>query len=242
MKRNVFALLATFFLFTVALSLPSAFAEGPNSPAGEKLSYKVIDGRLSVFGHVLTPRFPVKASDPPEEDDTLVGLHHSPSGRWVIIRTGRRLELEMWLYDSQTREVPRKILAGGGSHVTSYWHGDDAFEIRHAGMGYWKSDFFLSRDLGKTFQVDDLLLYDPERDLYLSFYMDGVEVGRGFDRAGSHPERFDIKLEYTYRSDAAFTIEAVELRGQHLVVSHHKADGTIVQETFTPGHLERVEE
>jgi hypothetical protein len=126
--------------------------------------------------------------------------------------------------------------------VSSYWHGDDAFEIRHAGMGYWKSDFFLSRDLGKTFQVDFLLLYEPERDLYVSFYMDGVEVGRGFDRAGSHPERFDMDLEYTYVSDAAFTIEKIELRDRHLVVSHRKADDTIVQETFTPGHLKSVEQ
>jgi hypothetical protein len=242
MKPRVFALLATSFLFAVALSLPSAFAESPNSPAGEKLSYEVIDGRLSVFGHVLTPRFPVKASDPEEEDDTLVGLIHSPSGRWVIIRTGRRLELEMWLYDARTQEAPRKILTGGGSHVSSYWHGDDAFEIRHAGMGYWKSDFFLSRDFGKTFQVNFLLLFDPGRDIYVSFYIDGVEVGRGFDRAGSHPERFDMDLEYTYASDAAFTIEKVELRDRHLVVSHRKADGTIVQETFTPRHLERVKE
>jgi hypothetical protein len=230
-------------LFILAFGIPGTFAESPDSPTGEEAPYTVIDGRLSVFGHVLTPRFPVKASDPEEEDDTLIGLNHSPSGRWVIIRTGRRLELEMWLYDARTREAPRKVpLAGGGSHVSSYWHGENAFEVRHEGMGYWKSDFFLSRDLKRTFQVDFLLLYDPERDLYVSFYMDGVEVGKGFDRAGAHPERFDIELEYTYASEAPFTIEKAELRGRHLAVSHQKADGTIVEETFTPRHLKQAGE
>lgn len=207
----------------------------------DEFDYKVIDGKLHIFGYTLEPKFPIKASSPPEDDDTLISFNRSPSGRWLIIRTGYMEKTEMWLYDANNKTKPIKIdLSPRGRHINSMWYGVDIFEIEHAGMGYRTSDFYQAQDLGKTFRVDSLLLYDLGMDIYVSFYMDGIEVGKGFAKGDLKPERFDIELDYKYVSDAMFTIEEVKIQGRRVIVTHRKSDDSLVEESFISTHLEKT--
>ncbi len=218
-------------------------ASPPLSPlvsAAGAQDYKVVDGKLQVFGYTLEPRFPIKVSSPPEEDDTLIGLISSPSGRRVIIKVGVRLQTDYWLYDSRKRSTPLKIPAEPrGRHVFTEWHSDDVFEVQSAGMGYSVSDLFRADDLTKKTSTDGLLYtLDLERQLYACFYQDeqvvtGVELGKLF--AGKpEKERFPINLDVEYLSDAMLMMEEVEIMGDKLVITHKKRDGTSVREEFTP--------
>ncbi len=210
----------------------------PSLVYANEFDYKVIDGKLHIFGYTLEPKFPIKASSPPEDDDTLISFNQSPSGRWLIIRTGYMEKTELWLYDAEEESMPMKIdFRPRGRHIFSRWYGDDIFEIEHAGMGYRTSDFYQSQDLGKTFRVDSLLLYDPDRDMYVSFYLDGIEVGKGFDKGYLKPERFNIELDYKYVSDAMFTIEEVKIQDNQVIVVHRKSDDSLVEESFVSKFL-----
>jgi hypothetical protein len=217
----------------IIISLP-LFA----SAYAEEYDYKVVDGKMHIFGYILEPRYPIKYSSPEEDDDTVISINPSISGRWIIICTGYMEKTEMWLFDTRKKTRPAKIdFQPRGRHISKKWHNDEIFEIRHTGMGYWTSDFYRAQDLTKTFQVDSIMLYDLARDIYVSFYMDGIEIGKGFNRDNLKPERFNIDLEYEYVSDAISTIEDVTIQDPKLIVIHRKLDGTLASETFIPAHL-----
>jgi hypothetical protein len=209
------------------------------SACADEYDYKVVDGKLHIFGYILEPRYPITSSTPPEDSDTFITIIPSISERWIIIRTGYMAETEMWLFDTQKKTRPVKLdFQPKGRHIHNEWQNDEIFEIRHAGMGYWTSDFYLAGDLTKTFQVDSIMLYDLARDIYVSFYMDGIEIGKGFNKGDLKPERFNIDLEYKYVSEAISTIEDVMIQDPKLIVIHRKLDGTLASETFFPAHLD----
>jgi hypothetical protein len=83
------------------------------------------------------------------------------------------------------------------------------------------------------------LYYDAAERVYVSFYRDGVEIGRLFEEDDQLKERFPINLEYVSVVDAMMTIEKVEIEGGALIVSHRRKDGSVVRESFLPKILQR---
>jgi hypothetical protein len=208
---------------------------------GEDIPYTVRDGALHVFGHVLRPKFEIKLATSPEDDDTsTISFPRSDDGRWVVIEHSRDVNsIEFWLYDSHTGDRPARIPVGSGRHGDVQWHGDEVFEIKFAGMGYTISEFVHVAQPEKPFHVSDLLYCDAAERVYVSFYNDGVEIGRLFEEDDQLKERFPINLEYVSVVDAVMTIEEVEIEGAVLIVAHSRKDGSVARESFLPRILQR---
>ena len=116
------------------------------------------------------------------------------------------------------------------------WHGDSVFEVEWGGMGYTISELLLAEDPARRARVDDMLLYDEESAVYVSFFRNGVEVGRLFGPEADR-ERFPLPLEYTSAVDARMTIESVAIQGPALSVVHRKADGSLARVQLFPEML-----
>ena len=202
----------------------------------------MIEGKaLHVFGHALVPTRSLDLSDPATEEAIHVGIATSPSGRWSVIKLLNPSEespwsYEFWLYDARTGARPVDLEVDAGKNAGIVWHGDTVFEVEWGGMGYTASELLLATDPARRTRIDDMLLYDEERALYVSFFPDGVSVGRSF-APKAEPERFPLPLEYESAVDARMTIESVEIQGPALVVVHRKADGSLARVRFLPGLL-----
>ena len=199
----------------------------------------VIEGKaLHVFGHALEPTRSLDLSDPATEESIHVGIATSPSGRWSVITFLNPSEefpwsYDFWLYDAETRAIPIALEVNTGRNAGIVWHGDAVFEVAWGGMGYTSSVLLLAEDPARRARVDDMLLYDQERALYVSFFQDGVEVGRVFTPEVDQ-ERFLLPLEYVSAVDARMTIDSVEIQGPALSVAHRKADGSLARVQFFP--------
>jgi len=218
---------------------------GISAPAheatGEEAPYTVIDGALQVFGHLLRPTFEIKqATSPEDEDYSTISFPRSGDGRWVaIVHTRDTYSTEFWLYDSHTGNRPARIPVGSGRHGDLRWHTDDILEISFTGMGYSVSEFVEVTRPGESFRVADLLYCNASERIYVSFYQDGVEIGRLFEEDDALKERFPIDLEYRSAVDAVLTIEEVAIEGRALTVAHRRQDGSLARRTFSPVILQR---
>ena len=67
-------------------------------------------------------------------------------------------------------------------------------------MGYTISRFVHVDRPERSFEVTDLLHYDAGEQLYVSFFHDGVEIGRLFDDAGASRKNASRSTSITYRS------------------------------------------
>ena len=197
----------------------------------------VIEGKaLHVFGHALEPTRSLDLSDPAAEEAIHVGIAPSPSGRWSVIKFLNPSEefpwsYDFWLYDAEAKSRPIEIGVDAGRNAGVVWHGDSVFEVAWGGMGYTGSALFLAEEPARRARVDDMLLYDEERSLYVSFFRDGVEVGHLF-AAKTERERFPLPLEYASAVDARMTIDSVEIQGSALSVVYRKADGSLARVQF----------
>ncbi|NIR65060.1 MAG: hypothetical protein GWN61_12590, partial [candidate division Zixibacteria bacterium] len=108
-------------------------------------------------------------------------------------------------------------------------HGDDILEIMAAGMGYTISYIYDPASPQERAIVNDMLLLDPERKLYVRFIQDEgymVAIGRIFSK-NAEEERFPFSLESKWVTDALGKVEEVKLSGEKLFVTHRKEDGTL---------------
>ena len=212
---------------------------GP-TPKSDDPPYSITNGRLHVFGYSLQPNFEIKLPTSLDDDDTSsISFSRSDDGRWIVIHHERDVNSsEFWLYDDETRKKPFHLQIGSGRHGDIAWHGNRLFEVQYFGMGYTISIFVRVDDPENPVHTADLLHYDGERDIYVSFFPDGVEIGRLFDLT-SAKERFPIALEYVSAVDARMTIEKVDIKGKELVVTHTRRDGSLAVERFLPDLLER---
>lgn len=225
-------------LIAIGLIL-SGFLFSSDALWAKDIEYKVVDGRLAVFGHVLDPRYPIPGDD---YEGRVIAFHASPDGKRIVIQSGYRAEVDLWLYNVDAKAKPVRIASQPGNHTTVNWYGSRVFEVSWAGMGYSMSELFRVEDMQRGRQVDDMLLYDVGRDIYVSFVMDdalgaGIELGRAFVGQEREPERFKLKLEYTYVTDARFTIKDVAIEGNKIIVTHTRSNGEKVREAFSSDFL-----
>ncbi len=226
------------FLIVVGLAL-GGLVFAPGAVLAKDVEYQVVAGKLAVFGHVLDPKYPIPGDD---DEGRVIAFHSSPNERWIVIQSGYRVEVDLWLYDTQTKAKPVRIASQPGNHTRVSWHGNRVFGVSWGGMGYRMSELFQVEDPQRGKRIDDMLLYDEGRDIYVSFFIDhalgtGVELGRVFGGQGRKPERFRLNLEYTYASNARFAIEDATIAGNKIVVTHTRESGKKVRETFSSDFL-----
>ena len=230
--KPIAGLIASSFILGILLSSGDLWAK--------EFEYEVVEGKLAVFGHVLDPKYPIPSAD---FEGRVIAFHISPDEKWIVIQSGSRIKVDLWLYNTETKAKPVRIVSQPGNHTTVCWHGSEVFEIFWGGMGYSKSQLFQVGDpqIGK--QISDMLLYDRQHDVYVSFFIDDsllsrIEIGRTFDKQKLKPQRFKINLEYTHVSDARFAIDHVKIIGNKVVVTHTKMNGDKVEEIFPSRFLQ----
>jgi len=201
-----------------------------------RIPYHMEDGLLRVFDHTLQPKQEIKVGTSPDDDDlSHISFSGSDDGRWRVIKHCHDVNsTEFWLFDTESGEKPT-LLPDGGRHAEVHWHGNDVLEIRSRGMGYVVSAFIRVDDPERIVRVDDLLHYDREGDVYVSFFPIGVEIGQRFTTAPR--ERFGLEPEYDSFVNASATTESVRVEGRELVVSHRRRDGSLAHEVFYPTTL-----
>jgi hypothetical protein len=204
------------------------------------IQYEVVGGKLVVFGHVLDPVYPVPGA---EVESRVIAFHRSPDKKWIVIQSGYRIEVDLWLYNTETKAKPVRIACQPGNHTTVNWHYSDVFEINWGGMGYDTSQLFQVGNPQTGKRVDGMLLYEPRRDVYVSFVIDDslssvIEVGRAFNEQKPALERFKLDLEYEYVSEARFAINDTRIVGNKLAVTHTRMNGDKVESVFSPRILQ----
>ena len=237
-EPEVFAGVSTDADLMIAARRYFGLEGSPPRLPGRRVGYVIAGGALRVFGHALKPDALLDLSDPSTEEFILVQIARSPNGRRSVIQFLHRTEeqprsYDYWLHDSATNATPVKFEVEVGRNAGVAWRGDDLVEVEWGGMGYTSSAFIRAENLQQRARVDNLLLYDEPRGLYVSFFRDGVEVGRLFSPE-TEKERFLLPLEYTSVVDALLTIEDVEIDGSALYVTHRKADGSLDRVRLLP--------
>ena len=229
------------FACQIAASLILSFLSSLSSDLwAEEIEYDVLDGKLTVFGYMLDPKYPIPGAD---SEDRFITFRQSPNKKWIVIQSGYRIKVDLWLYNNETKAKPVRIASQPGNHTAVNWYGSKVFEIFWGGMGYSMSQLFQVEDPQIGQQIDDMLLYDYRRDVYVSFFVDdsyssGIEIGRAFYEPKLKPERFKLNLEYTYVSDARFAINDVRIIRNRVAVTHTKMNGVKVVETFSARALQ----
>ena len=236
--------IAWFFLAGM-IQLPVAATE---TPAPE---YEIVNGAIVAFGHRLVPREPLPEAS--ECDDCgpfhSVGFNHSPDGRWIlIVSTVHLAGNDVWLYDTRTEAMPIHVVdkRRGRHFLGAEWHSGRVFEVSWGGMGYMTSLMFDVENPGDPRELDDLLLYDAGRDVYVRYLhdfetaTDAIEIGPVLSFAGE-TERFPIALDNEYLSNSRFMIEAVEIDGTSLIVTYNTTAQGLVREEFSPRFLGATE-
>ena len=237
-------------MIAVLLTLLGFFA-ATNAGAADDIEYRLVDGAIVVFGHTLTPAEPLPDNIKCEECGAFhsVSLVQSPDKRWVLIISDVRLQnFDAWVFDTQSKSAPRRITdTRRGRHFTGVeWHSDDRLELSFGGMGYTTSLLFDAARAGGPKVIDNLLLYDGNRDVYVRYLYDSetstdrVEVGRVFS-VDEAIERFDIALDNKYVSNSRFMIQSVQIDGANLLVTYDTTARGKVRDVFEPRALDRIQ-
>ncbi len=229
--------IASLFLAGTIQS-PLAAAE---PPAPE---YEIVNGAIVAFGHRLVPREPLPEASACDDCGPFhsVGFNHSPDGRWILIVSDVHLAgNDVWLYDTRTEAMPIHVVdkRRGRHFVGVEWHSGRVFEVSWGGMGYTTSLMFDAENPGDRKELNDLLLYDAGRDVYVQYLhdiatsTDVIEIGPVLSTAGE-TERFPIALDNEYQSNSRFMIEAVEIDDTILIVTYNTTAKGLVREEFSP--------
>jgi hypothetical protein len=221
------------------LGVPGAGAAG----GGGDIDYAVVEGAVLVFGHRLETENPLPGIGNCEGCGA-IGFHRSPDGRWILIVSDvRPTDNDIWLYDTRSGAMPKHLVdKRRGRHLETGWLSDRVFEVRWAGMGYSSSLLFDAAGPGAGKALDNLLLYDAARDVYVRFHYDAdrsasmVEIGLAFS-ASVGVERFPVALDNEYLSDWRDQFEGIEIDGAHLVVTYHTKARGPVTDRFAPQTL-----
>ncbi len=213
----------------------------------ENIDFEIVDGRLAVFGYELDPTGPLPEFESCLECDyaELVDLVPSPDQRYVLIALDVRFtNFDAWVFDRQSGSAPERIASerGGRHHVRSEWHGDGRIELAFAGMGYAKSLFFDLASPGEAREVDNLLLYDADRDCFVRYRYDWdagshvIDVGTVFAE-DSAVESFPVALDNEYHSDSLYMFESVDVNETDLIVTYKTTQRGLVRDVFQPALL-----
>jgi len=215
-----------------------------SSAVPDDFRYEIVDGAIVVFGHALVPGDPLPKAG--ECDDCgpfhSVNLVRSPDGRWILIISDVHLaNFDAWIFDTQSKAAPKRITdKRRGRHFTgAEWHSYYRLELSFGGMGYSTSLLFDAASSNGVKEINGLLLYDAERDVYVRYLhdfetsADKIEVGPAFS-ANDGIDRFPIALDNEYLSESRFMIESVEIDGTSLVVTYDTTARGKVREVFYP--------
>jgi len=184
------------------------------------------DGIVKLFGFEIDVKKPVSISKPPREDDTSVYFKNNKNNEFIVVQLFSDMEAEFWLYNSALKQKPKKIQVETGRHAKVSWQGDHIIEISWGGMGYSITKYIDAKNLKHRTTVDDLLLYDNNSNIYVSFYRDGVEIGHVLN-SECETKKIDLDLEYKYVSDAIMSIENVNIINETVSVKYLAKDGVI---------------
>lgn len=237
-SRSTPALAACLAL--VVMTAPGAQAETKIA----KPRYEVVEGAVLVFGHRLETENPLPDIGNCEGCGS-IGFHRSPDGRWILIESDIRFTAnDIWLYDMRTGAEPKHVVdKRHGRHLDTIWHSNRVFEVRWDGMGYSKSLLF---DVGNPKEgkaLDNLQMYDAERDVYVRYRRDPdmpaheIEIGSAFSPA-VEAERFGVALDVEYLSDAVGQFESVEIEGKDVVVIYNTTERGLVTDSLSPKILD----
>lgn len=223
MEKRCFVKCVIFSMTLFALDLPVFAKEF-------KCQYELYDGKIKVFDYLLEPKNPID-----DTEDTVIACDSSPDGRWITVQSGYRISVDIWLYDSYTKKRPIRIDTQPGNHTRVNFHSNAVFEVRWGGMGYRMSDFFQVDKPKVKVHIDDVLSYFDVLDAYVSFYENGVVIGKVFEKI--MPEKFHIDFDLTKDPNAIsplFVIDKIKIIGEELIVSHRRTNGQMTTEVFKP--------
>jgi hypothetical protein len=204
-----------------------------------KYPYTVHKGEISVLGYTLHSE-EITAT----KNNNYVSFTESPNKRWLLIVYDEPFERGIaWLYDKTTKAPPRLVkTARFGRHFGAEWYGDRVFAIWGGGMGYKTSRLFSVDDLDHYKELDDIIAYDPERDIYALLDMKEfkffIVIGRAF-----HPEkeeRFLIPIYSKYVPDSMDSIKILKFIDHGFTIKYKNKNEKIVTETVKTKIIENA--
>lgn len=213
----------------------------------DDIEYMIVDGTIVVFGHTLVPRETLPEIEVCEECVSMhsVGFVRSPDERRILIISDVHLaNFDAWVFDTQSNAAPTRVAdKRRGRHLSrSEWHANDRIELFFGGMGYSRSLFIDVAKPADARVIDDPLLYDADRDVYVRYVYDSstgtdqIEIGSVFS-ADRGAERFPIALDNEYQSESRFMIESADIDGTNLVVTYDTTARGEVRDVFNPSVL-----
>jgi hypothetical protein len=221
------------FVLIIAISVGVSFASEREYP------YTVHKGEIVVFGYALHSKEITAA-----KDRFYVSFEESPSKRWIIIVYDEPFERGVaWLYDKTTKTEPRLVKTVRiGRHFGAEWYSDRVFAIYGGGMGYKTSRLFRVEDPNNYRELDDIVAYEPERDIYALLDMKEfkffIVIGRTF-----HPEkekRFLIPIYCKYVSERMGSIKNLKFTNKGFTVKYKNEKEKIVTEKFQTNIIENA--
>jgi hypothetical protein len=227
--------LRILLILATVITVESAFASDAKFPS------RVRKGEITVFGYTLRSK-EIRAI----KGEYFVSFDVSPNKRWVVILYDEPFDnVAVWLYDKTTKAAPKFLKAKRfGRHIGVEWYGDDVFAIFGAGMGYQTSRLFRVENVDQYKDVDDIVVYDAERDIYALLNPDKkfnyfIVVGRAFHTEVME-ERFLIPL---YDKDLTGAIDYVEkliFTDTEFTVTYKNKDEKEITETFKSKLIENA--
>ncbi len=210
-----------------------------------KVPYEIVKGKVKTLGYVLEP----KKALTEEHVDFDKFYDKSPDGRWIaIVFCDYDYNVNVWLYDAQSKARPSLIDTDAGRHVFIRWYGKDVLEVGWGGMGYRMSDLFELNNLRKKTHIDDPIYIDNERKIYVRYYFnyDGpggsvqhhIVVGPAFSTIAKE-EHFVVHLDIESLVDGVTSFENIEIKNDTLIVKYKKRDKSLVREEFRPQLLQK---
>jgi len=208
-KTFLFFSIVLMLIFPETLVAQSEKIEKSLKLAGAELKFS---GELNIYGHKLWPKH-ASGFTPEDPDDKAyalqdslgftqqhVELSDSPDGRWTVItlyvdQKGH----DYWLYDHETKAKPVYFEVELGNRFSSvHWHGSRLFRVqKDCSMLCSSNQFFDPKDLKHpSLPIGDFITYNPEKNLYVSVYGDGLEVGR--PTGNKKPQRLCIGKGFDY--------------------------------------------
>lgn len=187
-----------------------------------------IRGNEVIFGGiVLTPSIPIKESKPKREGDTLFSVWQSKNRTKLIleiytVKSNNEFR-ELWFVDLSSG-YSRSMDLKTGRNVTVNWWSDNLFEVQSGGASSRVSEIISTNNVDIHFRISRLLYLDATRGAYVSFYYDGIEIGKLFDKE-TNREKIDLPLEYDSILDAMQTISHIGIDNNKIRVEYLIRDG-----------------
>lgn len=208
-------------LMVMLLTVSACNAEVENTP-----DIVVENGVVKIFGHVVDVKKPIVLSTPKKESDTPIYFYRSKDNRITVVQIFEGVDAEFWLYNPVTEKELQKIQIEPGDNVRVSWYKNKLIEISWGGMGYSISKFVNSTNAKVIKTIEDLLLYNLENDTYVSFYLDGVEVGNVIENR-CKPKRYDLNIKYVSVQNAIFSIEDTAIVDNKIEVKYTSENGSL---------------